>query len=162
VVEQSQRSGDGTQDPEEAQQIFEDILEDEAMDDNDGDGEWTGEGKGPGGDQMEPTQHVANHHRAQQVADDVDHQVDRHDGIAVEVRPERSSLRCAAELVDIIGQRIQAHERSPGNPADEGESRRDRGQPGSASHAQERHAQIAQRQEERGSDGADEVQGIAD
>jgi hypothetical protein len=134
------------------------------MDENDDDGERTGEGKGPGrpgGDEMQPTQHEADHHRAEQVADDVDEQVDRHDGIAVEVRPERSELRRAAELVDIIGQSVQAHERRPGNPADEGECRRDGGEPGRAPHAQQRHAQVAQGQEEGGSNGADEVQGVA-
>jgi hypothetical protein len=164
VFEHAQRSGDGPENPESAGQIFEHVLEDETMHENDDDGERTGEGKGPGrpsGDEAQPTQHEADQHSAHQVADDVDQQVDRHDGIAVEVCPERSELRRAAELVDIIGQSVQTHECRPGNPADEGERRTDGSKPGRAPHAQQRHAQVAQRQEEGGGDGADEVQGVA-
>jgi len=128
------------------------------------DGEWTGEGKGPGspgGDEMQTTKHEADHHRAEQVADDVDQQVDRHDGIAVEVCPERGKLRGATDLVDIVGQVVEAHERGPRDPAEEGERRRDGGEPRRTPHAQQRHAQVAQGQEEGGGDGADEVQGVA-
>ncbi len=133
------------------------------MDENNDDGERTGEGKGPGGpdgDEMQPTKHEADQHRAHQVADDVDPQVGRHDRIAVEVRPERSELPSAADLVDIRGQGIQTHERGPGDPADQGECRRDGGKPGCAPHAQQRHAQVAQGQEEGGGNGTDEVQGV--
>jgi hypothetical protein len=166
VCEHGQGGGYGTEDPERADQVFEPILEDEIMYmyENEEDGEWTGEGKGPGrpgGDEMQPTQHEADQHRAHQVTDDVDHQVDRHDGIAVEVRPERGELRGAAGLDDIVGQVVEAHERGPGDPADQGERRREGGEPGCAPHAQERHAQVAQGQEEGGGDGADEVQRVA-
>jgi len=164
VCEHGHRRRDGADDPEDADQIFEHVLQDEIMDENDDDGERTGEGKSPGspgGDEMQPTQHEADQHRAEQVADDVDEQVDCHDGIAVEVRPERGELRRTTKLVDIIGQRVQTHERSPGNPADEGECRREGGEPGGAPHAQEQHAQVAQRQEEGGGDSSDEVQGVA-
>ena len=71
------------------------------MHENDDDGERAGEGKGPGspgGDEAQPTKHEADQHGAQQVADNVDEQVDRHDGIAVEVRPERGELPSAADL----------------------------------------------------------------
>ncbi len=94
------------------------------MYENDEDGERTGEGKGPGspgGDEAQPAKHDADQHSARQVADDVDEQVGRHDGVAVEVRPERGELRSAADLVDIVGQGVEAHERGPGDPADEGE-----------------------------------------
>ena len=130
----------------------------------DEDGERTGEGKGPGspgGDEAQPAQHEADEHGARQVADDVDEQVGRHDGVAVEVVPERSKLRGDAGLNDIIGQVVEADERGPGYPSDQGQRRRDGGEPGRASHAQQRHAQVAQGQEEGGSDGADEVQGVA-
>jgi hypothetical protein len=73
----------------------------------DEDGERTGEGKGsgsPGGYDAEPAKHEADQHGAKQVADDVDEQVGRHYSVAVEVRPERSKLRGAACLVDIVGQ----------------------------------------------------------
>jgi hypothetical protein len=164
VCEHGHRRRDGADDPEDADQIFEHVLQDEIMDENDDDGERTGEGKSPGspgGDEMQPTQHEADQHRAHQVANDVDQQVDRHDGIAVEVPPECGELCSAADLVDIIGQGIQAHERGPGDPADQGERRRDGGEPGCAPHAQQGHAQVAQGQEEGGGDSADEVQRVA-
>ena len=122
MCEHGHRCRDGTDDPEDAGQIFEHVLEGEIMDENDDDGERTGKSKGPGspgGDQMQPTQHEADQHRAHQVANDVEQQVDRHDEIAVEVPPERGELCSAADLVDSIGQGVQAHERGPGDPAGE-------------------------------------------
>ncbi len=130
----------------------------------DEDGERAGKGKGPGspgGNQAQPAQHDADQYGAEQVADDVDEQEGRHDGVAVEVHPERNELRGAAGLDDIVSQGVDAHERSPGYPADEGQRRRDGGEPGRAPHAQQRHTQVAQGQEEGGSDAADEVQGVA-
>ncbi len=111
---------------------------------------------------MQSAQQEADEHSAQQVADDVDEQKGRHDGIAVEVVPERVELRGAPNLVNIVGQSVEAHERSPGDPADQGERRRDGGEPGCAPHTQERHTQVTQGQEEGGGDDADEVQGVAD
>jgi hypothetical protein len=124
----------------------------------------SGEGKGPGsldGDEAQPTKHEADQHCARQVADNIDEPVGRHDGIAVEVRPERGKLRGEPSPVDIVGQVVEAHESGPGDPADQGQRRRDGGEPRCAPHAQQRHAQVAQGQEEGGSDGADEVQGVA-
>ena len=164
VGEHGKGGGDGTDDPEGADQIFEHILEDHIVDENDRDRERAGERKGPGspgGNEAQPTQHEADEHGAQQVADDVDEQVGRHDGIAVEGHPECGKLRGAAGPANIVGQRIETHERGPGNPADQGQRRRDGGEPGRTPHAKQRHAQIAQRQEKGGSDGTDEVQSVA-
>ena len=55
------------------------------------------------------------------MADDVDEQVDRHDSVAIEVSPERDKLRGAADQDDIVGQGVNAHERGPGDPANQGE-----------------------------------------
>jgi hypothetical protein len=49
-------------------------------------------------------EHDSDEHGAEQMADDVDEQVGGHDGVAVEVRPERGKLRGAADLGDIVGQ----------------------------------------------------------
>ncbi len=106
----------------------------------DEDGERTGEGKSPGSpgrDEVQPAKHEADQNRAEQVTNDVDEQLSRHDGIAIEVRPERGKLRGTANLDDIVGQGVEAHERSPGDPTDQGECRRDGGEPGRAPHAQE-------------------------
>src|SRR5579864_4306556 len=99
VGKHGEGGGDGTDDPEGADQIFEHVLEDNSMYENDEDSERAGESKGPGspgGNEAQPTQHEADEHGAQQVADDVDEQVGRHDGVAVEVRPECGKLRGAA------------------------------------------------------------------
>src|SRR5258708_140092 len=139
VFEESKSGGDGTDDPESADQVFEHVLEDDIMHGKDEDGERTGEGKGPGspsGDEAQPTQHETDEHAAEQVADDVDEQIDRHDGVAVEVRPERGKLRNEASLGDVVGQAVYAHERGPGDPANQGERRRDGGKPRRAPHAQ--------------------------
>ena len=68
VGEQRQGGRDGPYDPEEAEQIFKDILEDDIMDKNDGEGERTGDGKGPGspgGNEMESAKHVADEDSAE-------------------------------------------------------------------------------------------------
>ena len=75
--------------------------------------------------------------------------------------PERDKLRGAAATIDSVGQVVEADERGPGNPSDQGECRRDGGKPGCASHAQQRHAQVTQGQEEGGRDGTDKVQNVA-
>ncbi len=164
VCEHGEGGGDGANDPEGADQVSEHVSDDYDVHREIDDCERTGEGKGPGspgGDEAQPTKHDADKHGARQVADDVDEQVDEHDGVAVEVRPERSELRCAAGLGDIVGQGVDADQRGPGDPADEGERRRDRCEPGCAPHAEQRHAQVTQGQEEGGSNGAYKVQGVA-
>src|SRR5947208_4993622 len=158
VCEHGKGGGNGTDDPESTDQIFEYVLKDDIMYGKEEDGERTGEGKGPGspgGDQAQPAKHDADEHGAEQMADDVDEQEGRHRGVAVEVRPERSKLGSAADLDDIIGQVVEAHERSPGDPADQGERCRDGGEPGRAPHAQQRHTQVTQGQEKGGSNSAD-------
>jgi hypothetical protein len=47
------------------------------------------------------------------VADDVDQQVGEHDGVAVEVRPERNELWGTAGLGDVVGQVVDADQRGP-------------------------------------------------
>jgi len=164
VFEHGEGGGDGTDDPEGADQVSEHVSGDDDVRGKVDDRERTGEGKGPGcpgRDEAQPTQHDADKHGAEQVADDVDEQVGEHDVVAVEVRPEGSELRCAADLGDVVGQVVYANQRGPGDPAHEGERRRDRCEPGRAPHAQQRHAQVAQGQEEGGGNGTDEVQGVA-
>src|SRR3989440_7897057 len=162
--EHGEGGGNGTDDPESADQIFEHVLEDDIMHGKDEDGERTCEGKGPGSpgrDEVQPTKHEADEHGAEQVTDDVDEQISRHNGVAVKMPPERNKLRCAAGQVDIVGKVIDAHERGPGNPANQGQRCRNGSEPGRAPHAEKRHAQVAQGQEEGGSDAANEVQGVA-
>ncbi len=109
VCEHGEGGGDGANDPEGADQVSEHVSDDYDVHREIDDCERTGEGKGPGspgGDEAQPTKHDADKHGARQVADDVDEQVDEHDGVAVEVRPERSELRCAAGLGDIVGQGV--------------------------------------------------------
>jgi len=160
----SQSSRNSSHKPEKAEQILEDILEGEAMDEEDRNGERAGQGKCPGcpgGDKAESAKHEADEYRAQQMADYIDEQVDCHDWIAVEVGPERSELCGAAKPVDIISQGVQAHERGPGNPPEQGEGCRERGQPGRAPHPQQRHAQVAQGEEEGGGERANEMECVA-
>jgi hypothetical protein len=45
------------------------------------------------------------------------------------VRPEQGKLRGAARCRDVVGQRVETHERGPGNPADQGERCRDGSEP---------------------------------
>ncbi len=62
MCEHGEGGGDGADDPEGADQIFEYVLEDDIMYGKEEDGERTGEGKGPGspgGDEALPTQHGA-------------------------------------------------------------------------------------------------------
>src|SRR5947208_500038 len=106
VCEHGKGGGNGTDDPESTDQIFEYVLKDDSMHGKEEDGERTGEGKGPGspgGDEAQPTQHEGDEHGAEQVADDVDEQVGRHDSVAVEVCPERGKLRGAARCRDVVG-----------------------------------------------------------
>src|SRR2546423_473628 len=75
VSEHGEGGGNGTDDPESTNQIFEYVLEDDIMHGKEEDGERTGEGKGPGSpgrDEAQPTKHVADEHGAEQVTDDVD------------------------------------------------------------------------------------------
>src|SRR5258706_8791886 len=66
-LEHGERGGDGAEDPEGADQIFERVLEDDIVYGEDEDGQRAGEGKGPGGphrDEAQATQHEANEHSA--------------------------------------------------------------------------------------------------
>lgn len=91
----------------------------------------------------------------------VDEQVDRHDRIAVEVRPEGGQLWGAPGQGDVVAQIIDAHERGPGDPADQRKRRTEGGKPGCTPHTEQGHSQIAYGEEEGGGDPADEVQHVA-
>lgn len=149
MCEHGQGGGDGAEDPESADQVYKHILEDDRhMHGKKEDGERAGKGKGPSSpsrDEVQSPKREADEHSTEQMADDVDEQEGRHNCIAIKVRPERGKLRGATSLVDIVGQIVEADERSPGDLADQGEGRRDGGEPRRTPHAQERHAQVAQR-----------------